>query len=72
MKIRLQSITYAMKAKEMLENGGVAVSVIKDLRPTGGCVYAIAFPDSQTEFVVNTLKKKGIALHPSENWDDLT
>ena len=71
MKISLLSITYAMKAKEMLEEIGVACTVVKDLRPRGGCLYAISFPDQYADVAVSTLKQKGIQLHPSEKWEDL-
>ena len=42
MKIRLKSITYAMKAKDLLQSHGIDSAVVRDLRLAGsGCVYAI-------------------------------
>ena len=72
MKIRVKSITYAMKAKELAQQNGVTAVVVKDLRPSGsGCVYAISFPDEYREMVATLMRKNGIMLHPSEKWENL-
>lgn len=71
MKIRLKSITYAMKSKEVLQSVGIDAVVVKDLRPHGGCIYAVSFPDRYLDDVVRILKNQGVLLHPSESWDEL-
>ncbi len=70
MKIRVNSITYAMKSKEVLQSVGIDAVVVKDLRPRGGCVYAISFPDKYVKEVAGILKEHGIILHASEDWKD--
>lgn len=70
MKIRVKSITYAMKSKEVLQSVGIDAVVVKDLRPRGGCIYAISFPDKYTHDAVRVLKSEGIVLHITENWED--
>lgn len=69
MKLRLKSITYAMKVKEILENSGISAAVVKDIRRSGGCGYAISFPDQYLDTVLQKIKENGIALHPSEKWE---
>lgn len=72
MKIRVKSITYAMKAKELAQQMGITASVVKDLRPSGsGCVYAISFSDDYREAMFDLLRQNGIMLHPSEKWENL-
>ncbi len=69
MRIRLYSITYAMKAKELLMDCGIDASVVKDLRLSGGgCVYAVSFPDQYKELVIEKLKDNKIKLHSTEKW----
>ena len=71
MKIRVKSVTYAMKSKDVLLAAGINSVVVKDLRPRGGCVYAISFADEYKDMAVRLLIENGIALHVSEQWDDL-
>lgn len=70
MKIRVKSITYAMKSKEVLQSVGIDATVVKDLRPRGGCIYAVSFPDRYTEDAVKLLRDSGVILHLSEKWED--
>ena len=70
MKIRLKSITYAMKSKEVLQSVGIDAVVVKDLRPRGGCIYAVSFPDKYQEDAVRLLQNQGVLLHAAEKWDD--
>ena len=70
MKIRVKSVTYAMKSKDVLLAVGIDSAVIKDLRPRGGCVYAISFADGYKDVVLQILRENGIVLHASEKWED--
>ncbi len=70
MKIRVKSITYAMKSKEVLQSVGIDAAVVKDLRPRGGCIYAVSFPDKYTQDAVRLLKSQGVLLHITEDWED--
>ena len=50
MKLRLGSITYAMKAKDLLLSHGIDVTIVRDFKVAGrGCVYAITFPDRYSD-----------------------
>lgn len=72
MKIRLKSITYAMKAKDLLQSHGIDAVVVRDLRLAGsGCVYAISFSDQYKDVAMEILRKRKIALHSTEKWDEL-
>jgi len=70
MKIRMKSVTYAMKSKDVLHEAGIDAAVVKDLRPRGGCIYAITFPDKDREMATVLLQRAGVVLHISENWED--
>ena len=71
MHIRLRSVTYAMKAKEILENSGISASVVKDLMVSGsGCVYAVSFAERHADAAIKLLKAKKVPLHPSNRWAD--
>ncbi len=70
MKIRVKSITYAMKSKEVLQTAGIDAAVVKDLRPRGGCIYAVSFPERYAEDAVRLLRDNGVVLHLSEKWED--
>ncbi len=71
MKIRCKSITYAMKAKDILEKNGISSYVVKDFKPSdSGCVYAVSFSDRYKQQGVTLLRDK-IVLHATENWSDL-
>ena len=70
MKIRVKSITYAMKSKDVLQSVGIDATVVKDLRPSGGCIYAVSFPDRYREDVIRLLRDNGVALHAAEKWED--
>ncbi len=72
MKIRMKSITYAMKARHILSQHGIDATVIRDARLAGeGCVYAVSVADDYKEVSVALLKENGIALHSSETWDEI-
>lgn len=72
MKIRCKSITYAMKAKDILEKNGISSYVVKDFKPSdSGCVYAISFSDRYKDQALMLLKDK-VLLHATENWSDLS
>lgn len=65
MKIRLKSITYAMKAKELLQTHGIDAAVVKDLRTAGsGCVYAISFPERYQDAALGILRDSNITFDP--------
>lgn len=72
MRVRVKSITYALKAKEILESSGITAAVVKDLRLSGGgCVYAVSFPEKYKRESVNLLYQNGVAIHSTESWDEL-
>jgi hypothetical protein len=72
MKIRMKSITYAMKARHILSQHGIDAAVIRDVRIAGeGCVYAVSVSDSYKDDCIAILKENGIALHSSEAWDKM-
>lgn len=71
MKIRVKSVTYAMKSKDVLQAAGIDAVVMKDLRPRGGCIYAVSFSDVYKDTALRLLQDSGIALHLSEKWEDL-
>ncbi len=73
MQIRLRSVTYAMKAKEILENAGIGAGVVKDLMVSGsGCVYAVTFDDRYKSEAVKLLQTRGVMLHKSNDWTDFS
>ena len=73
MKIRLKSITYAMKAKDLLQSHGIDSAVVRDLRLAGsGCVYAISLSDQYKDVAYEILRKNKIAIHRTEQQDDLS
>ena len=72
MKIRLGSITYAMKAKDLLLSYGIDATVAKDLHSaSGGCIYAIAFQDRYRDAVYGILEQAGFPLPEKSKRDEL-
>lgn len=72
MKVRMKSITYAMKAKEILKEKGIDAEVVKDLRLSGGgCVYAVSFGDRYRKISIELLMQGCLELHSTESWEKL-
>ncbi|MBQ6947369.1 MAG: DUF3343 domain-containing protein [Clostridia bacterium] len=64
MKIRIGSVTYAMKARELLRSYGIDASISKDLRVRGGgCVYVISFSEQYRESATEILRQAGFDLN---------
>lgn len=62
--IVLSSITYALKAQELLKNNGVYSKITRSraVKSVRGCGYGIAFEPNLTEKVQGLLSAKGIPI----------
>ncbi len=62
--IVLSSITYALKAQELLKNNGVYASITrsKAVRSVRGCGYGISFDEALLEKSQELLIKSGIPI----------
>ncbi len=70
MRIRIGSVTYAMKAREVLRSYGIDASISKDLRTKGaGCVYVLYVPEKNVDAAYDILLKAGFDL-PGEKRRD--
>lgn len=61
--IPLGSVTYAMKAKRLLNSRAVFAEVIRaDSRGTGGCGYGVAVNCRELDSAVSIIKNAGIRI----------
>lgn len=64
-KIRIGSITYAMKARRQLSHRGIRAGLIKtDGGENEGCVYGIEIPEDRLLEVVAILRESRIEYRP--------
>ena len=67
MRLRMKTMTYALKAKELLKANGIEARVVRDLTVSGkGCVHAVEFGDAEAPHVLSLLERGKLPLHPSE------
>lgn len=61
MRIKVGSVTYAMKAKDVLRQYGLRVQIIKTAKPmkNEGCGYALVVPATDLN-VVDILRRAGV------------
>ena len=76
MKIRMKSVTYALKLKDILQKNGIRAGVVRDSQSAGnGCVYAVSFDEIYKHSVYSLIAENKILLHPEEkrnaDFDDL-
>lgn len=62
--IVLSSITYALKAQELLKSNGIYSNITrsKAVRSVRGCGYGISFDEAVTEKAQSLLVKAGIPI----------
>lgn len=62
--IVLSSITYALKAQELLKNNGIYANITrsKAVRNVRGCGYGISFEETLTEKAQSLLINSGIPI----------
>lgn len=61
MRIKVGSVTYAMKAKDVLRQYGLRVQIIKTAKPmkNEGCGYALVVPATDLN-VADILRRAGV------------
>ncbi len=65
LKIRIGSITYAMKARRQLSLRGIRAGLIKtDGGENEGCVYGIEIPEDRLLQAVSILRESRIEYRP--------
>ena len=71
MRIRIGSVTYAMKAREVLRSYGMEASISKDLRTKGaGCMYVLFVPEKDADAAYDILLKAGFDLPDRKHRDE--
>lgn len=68
MIIKCKNMTHAMKAKKIISEAGISVSVekINNVPDYSGCVYGVVFSDIHFEIVYKLMKENHIVLHKTE------
>lgn len=61
--IKVGSVTFALKAKDILQNRGIRAQIKKTSNPSKGegCGYSVVVPDA-TESVIGILRLSGIEI----------
>ena len=66
-RILVGSISYAIKAKRILEKEGINATLVKESDRTTGCSYGLSFDARHAYRVYAVLSKAGIRLRARED-----
>lgn len=63
MRIKVGSVTYAMKAKDVLRRYGLRIQIIKTAKPmkNEGCGYSLVIPATDLN-VTDILRREGVSV----------